>query len=986
MAEQYRTRYSGDGSWDRQGGSGGQPRRRSYREKRPITRPVWITVLIRIIQVLGTLVLVGAVTGIFMVIYAAVYVRTSIMPRAEIDFSVYTMDENSVMYYIDPDTGAEVEWLTLHGSERREYVKYEQIPENLINAFVAIEDKRFWDHHGVDWYRTAGAFLNMFLSMRDNFGASTITQQTIKNVTHYDDVTVTRKILEIFTALETEKKYKKEDILELYMNVIPLGCGCYGVQAASQYYFGKDVSELDLAECASLAGITNGPSLYSPYGIVHTTRYKCLDCGTYNNDPEAECDGCGAIHYGPAETWDNRRWNKARQQTILREMLNKDDGETGEGEPSLLNKIRTWIFGEEKEYHYITQEEYDQAVAETLVFTRDDPNAGDPDDGDPDDGDPDDSADVSYLYNWYQEQAISEAIDLVVQSGLDRKVASHMVYSGGLKIYTAYNPKVQAVVDQVYDDPYEVDYTSPSTGQKLQSNITIVDNSTGYVVAMGTTFPKTTNRGWNYPVDTVKQPGSSIKPLSVYGPGFEMGLINPGSPIDDSQTMTVNGRAWPHNADDRYLGLTSVYAAVVRSSNAVAAHTLERVTPQESYKFMTERFKFTSLVEDDISWSPLATGGLSHGVSTFEMAAAYAAYARNGSFVSARTVTRIDKNDGSTLVDNDPHGGETILKESTVYYMDHCMRAVVNGGAPGATGTSARVPGQTVSGKTGTTNDDTDLWFCGYTHYYTAAVWTGFDSRETIPNTITYRRYPAQVLFRKVMAQLCDGLPDQPLPEPEGLRSYSLCADCGLLAGSNCQADPRGNRVNTVKLLPEDAPTERCQCHVSMEVCIGGTVHTGEEAAEGAETGDAAETGYYTPTPYCPAETRRTVCLVDFERELAPGAVKPEDQQYLLSNFKMTTCPVHDENWSPEPSETPSDEPTDEPSEPPTGEPTEPPETDPPAPPTVPPPTVPPATEPPETDPPAPPTDPPATEPPPPPTEPPATDPPPVDSGPEGGG
>ena len=545
MAERNQSRYARGGSWEQ---NQDRPRQRSYREQRPVTRPGGLTVLIRILQVLGTLVLIGAVTGVFMVIYAAVYVRTSIIPRADIDFSMYSMDENSVMYYIDPDTGAEVEWLTLHGDERREYVEYDQIPENLVNAIVAIEDKRFWDHNGVDWYRTAGAFVNMFLSMRNTFGASTITQQTIKNMTQYDDVTVTRKILEIFSALEAEKHYSKEDILELYLNVIFMGNGCRGVQAASQYYFGKDVWDLDLAECASLAGITNNPSLYSPYGAVNVTRYTCLDCGHISNYPDEPCDECGGTRFGPGEVWTNREYNLARQKLILQQMLNPtSDEDSEEDEPSWFDKLRTMIFGEEEEHHYITQAEYDQAVSEQLVFAGD---KTEDDGGDGEDGTAEETVDVSNLYTWYQEAAIKEAIDLIMETGRSKEVAQHMVFSGGLKIVTAFDPTAQEAVDQAYDNPSLMDYRG-SSGQKLQSSISVVDNSTGYVVAMGTTFPKTSNRGWCYPVDSVKQPGSSIKPLSVYGPALELDLISISDVFDDNPRL-MKGSVWPTNSPAGY--------------------------------------------------------------------------------------------------------------------------------------------------------------------------------------------------------------------------------------------------------------------------------------------------------------------------------------------------------------------------------------------------------------------------------------------------
>ena len=307
-----------------QQGAQRQPSRARGRKRR--RRPIWLTIIIRFFQTIGTLLLVGIVTGCFMVCFAAVYVKTAVMPRTFLDLSDYTMDENSVIYYQDKNTGALVELQTLIGKENAELIEYKDIPEDLINAFVAIEDKRFWNHQGVDWRRTASGLLRMFTGGNIQ-GGSTITQQLIKNVTEYDDVTVTRKILEIFTALELENNYSKEDILTLYMNQIWMGNGCRGVQAAAKYYFGKNVWELDLAECASLAAITNNPSLYAPYGTVDVVRYQCQnpECRLYSLTRDEVCEYCGAEDsYDSGSVWTNREFNKARQENILKEMAKED--------------------------------------------------------------------------------------------------------------------------------------------------------------------------------------------------------------------------------------------------------------------------------------------------------------------------------------------------------------------------------------------------------------------------------------------------------------------------------------------------------------------------------------------------------------------------------------------------------------------------------------------------------------------------------------
>ena len=263
-------------------------------------------VILGILKVIGTLILIGCTTGAILACFAATYIKTVIIPQDYVDASAYSMNLSSTIYYTDPSTGEAKELRTLHGEENRVKVDYEEIPEDLVNALVAIEDQRFWKHQGVDWRRTGGAFLNMFLGMKDTYGGSTITQQLIKNMTQNDDVTVKRKILEIFRALEFERNYSKEEILEMYLNYIFLGESCYGVGTASLTYFGKPVSELSLAQCASLIGITNNPSRYDPYISDYTLEQ-----------------------------------NKLRQEIILNEML---------------------------EQGYITQAEHDAAVAEELVF------------------------------------------------------------------------------------------------------------------------------------------------------------------------------------------------------------------------------------------------------------------------------------------------------------------------------------------------------------------------------------------------------------------------------------------------------------------------------------------------------------------------------------------------------------------------------------------------------------------------------------------
>ena len=853
---------------------GRRAQREDYAGKQPRKkRSTVATVFLRIFQVLGTLLLIGIVTGAFLACYAAVYIKTAVLPNATLDLDAYTLNENSVIYYYD-DNGQARELTTLVGSQNQEWVDYEDIPEDLINAVVAIEDHRFWDHNGVDWYRTAGAFVNMFLGMRNTFGGSTLTQQLIKNLTQYDDVTVTRKISEIFTALYVEDHYEKDEILELYLNVIYLGNSCYGVQAASEFYFGKPVSELTLAECASLAGITNNPSLYSPNAQLNVTRYPCLECGTYSLSNDEPCSYCGAENYGPAEIWNGRDYNKARQELILGEMLDAD-GSNG--------------------YSTITQAEYDAAVAETLVFTWDDAYTGDVQFNE--DGTPvveeEDSGNVN---SWYVDAVISELIDYFMEEeGMAERAATQLVYSGGLRIYTPFDPDAQASVDQIFENWDASRYIS-STGQELSSAITIVDNTTGYVVAMsGDLGEKEVNRGWNNALAT-RQPGSSFKPLSVYAPGLEMGLITPATVLDDAPVRILNGQVWPLNLPRGYSGLYTVLQGVIESKNTIATRVLELVTPEESFRFLEERFGITTLEEGyynsagewktDYDYSPLAMGGLTRGVTTFEMAAAFATFPRNGTYTEPTTFLLVEDMDGNVVVDHTPQTNGEAIKDTTAYYINSMLTSAVTSG----TGTGARISGQLVAGKTGTSDNSYNFWFAGYTAHYTAAVWSGYPQYDEIVNDQWGN--PSVYLWREVMTLVHQGLERREFPTLDHLRAYTVCMDCGNLATEDCQNDSRGNRSQTFYLAAGDGPTEYCVCHVPVEICLDCPILD----ANGEETG-----AYKLAGEHCPEESVRTITMVDYEREVVSDSVTIGDEYALISiyetlfpNEEDRYCDTHD--------------------------------------------------------------------------------------------
>lgn len=889
-----------------------QKKAKDVRKKRRRRRPWPLTVILRLFQTIGTLILVAVLTGSLVCCYGAIYIKTVIMPNSKLDTSAYTMDENSTIYYYD-DAGDPVELDTLSGDENRESVTYEDIPQDLIDAFVAIEDKRFWQHDGVDWYRTAGALVNMFLSMKNTFGGSTITQQLIKNVTEYDDGNVKRKVVEIFTALDLENRYKKEDIITWYMNEIFLGNGCYGVQAAAEKYFGKHVSELSLAECASLAGITNNPSLYGPYSSIETLRHRCANpnCLVWSSASAEICDMCGGTEFGEDELWDARRWNKERQKTILKAMASEDNPNGA----------------------YITQEEYETALAEELVFARDRV------DEEPESEEPEETEvrAVSSVHSWYVDAVVSEVIaDLMAKYGWSESYAKKMVYSGGLSIYIPYDPDIQAKVDEIYTNRTHLDEslkTVSKIGQQLSSAITVVDNSTGYVVAIaGDVGEKTINRAWNNALAN-RQPGSSIKPLAVYSPAVEMGLVTPATIVDDNPRL-LGENPWPVNSFGEWRGLTTVMKGVVNSVNTISVSILEMVTPQLSYEFVTERYGLTSLtdgteingqIKSDVTIASLSMGGLTNGVSTFEMAAAFATFPRNGAFTEATTYLLVKNSNGEVLLNNKPKT-EFVIKESTAYYINQMLTEAVQSG----TGKRAKIDGLTVAGKTGTTSNKFDLWFCGYTPYYTAAVWTGFPVNEYIDAT-----NPSVKLWKLVMEEIHEDLDGSiGFYEPDDLVSVRICMDCGKLATSDCANDIRGSRSQTFTLIKSDRPTGYCVCHVPVVVCTESPILNDK----GKKTGS-----YHLANEYCPEECRKEVIMVDYDRVLATEEVFVEDSYAhvsIYSTMENPYCTIHTppEPVVPDPTlpvdpTDPNIPPVEDPNVPPTGEPDVPPTEEPTTPP-----------------------------------------------------
>ena len=741
-------------------------------------------------KVFGTMVLVLFLTSLIFACLFALYVKNNLSAQVD-SIDGFTLDQTSVIYYEDPKTGQDVVLRKLYGGANRTWVKYEDIPKNLIHACIAIEDKRFEDHQGVDWVTTLKACVKMFLG-RGEAGGSTITQQLVKNITGRDEVTVRRKLVEIFSALELEKKYTKKQIMELYLNVIALGENCEGVESASQVYFGKSVSELDLAECAALIGITNNPSIYDPY---------------INADK-----------------------NKERQVIILDQML---------------------------EQKYITQEQHDTAVAEELVLH----NASGEASGDED------------YYSYFEDQVINDVVrDLSEKTGYDQTIVRKMLMTGGYKIYSTLNPDVQAAVEEVYQNLDNIPNTASS--QQLQSGIVIIDNKTGDVVAVaGGVGEKQGSLILNRATQSYLSPGSTIKPVSVYAPALELGLITPATVMDDTPYSFTDARHWPKNSDSIYRGLMNINEAVGLSINTIPVKLVAQMTPEYSFEFAKEKMGLSTLVSSyvnaagdtfsDVDLAPLAMGGLTRGVTVKAMAQAYATFANEGVYREARTYTKVVDSDGKVVLDNTQQS-HVAMKDMTAWYITYMLENTVESG----TGTAAQIENMTVAGKTGTTTSDFDRWFAGYTPYYTGVVWCGYDDPEEVVLTDSSTN-PAIVLWQKVMEQVHDGLANKEFNKPTNVVECTVCRDSGLLMTDACREDPRGSRAVTVELSLYDVPTQNCDVHKEVEIC-GASGHVVNEYCKQVE-----------------GNTTKTVGLLDVSRAFPVRGITVQDQAYAVPNDSL---------------------------------------------------------------------------------------------------
>ena len=731
----------------------------------------------------GTAALIAAIAGTIFMTKFSDYLKQDVIPKSReyadsLELDNISLAQTSIIYYFDSDSGEYRELQQLYATQNRIWVSYDEIPSDLVHATIAIEDKRYLEHDGVDWLRTLSAVRN-FIGGNSSFGASTITQQLIKNLSQEDDITVNRKVQEIFRALAVEERYTKTEIMEWYLNTIFLGEGCYGVQSAAEVYFAKDVGELTAAECASLIAITNNPSLYDPYV-----------------NPEG---------------------NRRRQLIILDEMYaqgyieTEAELEAAKAQEMVFHNGRydeeTYICGncgfEGPRSEYIEQEEdaYFCPNCNTQNYAVDDNNA----------------------YSYFVDTVYRDVVnDLCDKYDLSEQAAVQKLLTGGYRIYSTYDPKAQELVDRVYENPDNVPNTVST--QQLQSAIVLIDNKTGDIIAMsGGVGEKEGSLSLNRATQSKLPTGSSIKPIAVYAPALDAGIITPATVFEDSPFY--DDTSWPKNSSGSYSGPCLVLRGVAASLNTISVKTLDALGTQNSYDFLTQKMGITTLVDSlerggqhytDIAYAPLGLGELTYGLTVREMTQAYSVFANNGVFREARTYTLVVDPEGNTVLENTQES-HTAISEKANYYMTYMLENVVSSG----TGTPAYMSNMAAAGKTGTSNNNQTRWFAGYTPYYTAVVWCGYDEPEEVILSDSWTN-PAIVMWNQVMKPLHEGLEYRSFPQPDGVGYYSVCSDCGMLAAEACEKDVRSNgqnRVTTVRLFWQDAPKEKCTCHTMVKIC-----------------------------------------------------------------------------------------------------------------------------------------------------------------------
>lgn len=705
-------------------------RKRKFSDRHPklmITIKIFI-ILFLLLCVIGA----GVIAGVFFGLFGNEFEIT----KEELKIGV----ANSIV--VDKN-GAVV--ASLSGDEKRKVITLEDMAEYLPKAYVAIEDERFYKHSGVDFKRTAGAIIKTVLG-NSSYGGSTITQQLVKNITKEDEskgfAGIMRKVKEWTKAYQVERMISKNQILELYLNILFVGSNnLHGVELGAEYYFNKSAKDLDLAECAFMAGINHSPNAYDPYD----------------------------------EEKNNSEKIKNRTLTVLKKMQE-------------LGNIPN-------------QEEYDAAVAKVeagLAFSKGTINTG---------------SNYSYHTDAIIEQVISQVVE---EKGISRELAKNYVYSSGLTIYSTVDTTIQnRIEEETAKEKYQfkgIDIdkdTGKIKNDHTQAAFVLIDHSTGNVLGISGGLGEKTGANLNRATQTKRQPGSSIKPIADIAPALQEKVIQASTVYDDVYT-DFNG--YPPKNDGRvYKGLINIRDIIAYSQNVPEVKIMKELTPGKSIDYL-RNFGVTSLYKAGENPDPnkndenlpLAIGGITDGISPLEMAAAYAAIANNGEYITPTFFTKVVDSSGNTVL-TPKQEKRRVISEQNAYIVKSIMQEPVKKG----TATYCAISGMNVAAKTGTTDNSNDRWLCGFTPYYTAACWFGYDLQEEVRYN---GRNPAGQIWDAIMTDVHKGLANATFKRPDGIVEQTICATTGCLATTGCN--------NTYKeIFTSDNLPRKCEGHGSQTIC-----------------------------------------------------------------------------------------------------------------------------------------------------------------------
>ena len=755
-------------------------------------------IVVRLFKALLICIILAAVVG---VAGGGLFIKKIIDDTPHVSASDVKPKGFTTFVYAD-DGSTEIERFVSSGSNRV-YKSIDEIPKDLQHAFVAIEDERFYKHNGIDLQGIARAAV-VGIARGGNFteGASTLTQQLIKNnvfpnftkeKTFYDKFQ--RKIQEQYLALQIEKKMDKSEIIESYLNTINLGQNCLGVQAASQRYFGKDVSDLTLSECAVIAGITQSPSTYDP--ITHPDNNKVRRNKVLKN--MLEQDYISQKQYDEALADDVyariQTTNTASQadntysyfvDALAQQVIQDLKDQLGYTDTQAYNTVYSGGLS-----IYSTQNQTMQQIC-------------------------DEEANDDSNYPGLKEYGLDYALTVTRADGSTENYGSNNIknyvketYGKDQGLLYSSEDAARAMVEEwkatiaregdTYDERITI------TPQP-QSSITIMDQKTGQVKAMvGGRGEKASSLGLNRAYQGSKrQPGSTFKILAAYAPALDSCDKTLATTIDDEPYTLKSGQVL-RNANKQYGGTTTLREGIKRSINVVAVKLSDEITQELGYEYC-QKFGISTLVKnktingkvfDDSTSQTLALGGITEGVYNYEMCAAYATIANGGEYNKPTLYSKVVDHDGNVLLDGTGES-HTVIKDSTAYLLTSAMEDVVNSG----TGTACQLPNMPVAGKTGTTTSNKDLWFCGFTPYYTCAVWGGYDDNKECDYDTSFRFR----LWKGIMSRIHENLEEKDFKVPSSVERKSICTITGKLAGSGCPSI-------TEYFAKDTLPTETCSGH-----------------------------------------------------------------------------------------------------------------------------------------------------------------------------